>query len=293
MENENFKKSLYEVETYINMGRYDQAVNKLEPLISLDPNNGRMLYYLALCYYNLDIDEEAIELCQQSLSNGFSAEDCHFLLGCIYRELAKYKEAAEHYSECLRINPKNARALSSYGTVMLKTGNDKKALQLISEALQIAPSDDIVLRHMFVYNMSKGRKRHQLNSLQKYLNSENNEVSKLTHIGVFNMHNKNYPLARENFRQAFLLDPTNPNVLRLLEEMDILTNWFFLPHRLIQKAGGAVVVYLGFVIIFILTMNIKGATIHWILIITYLTFVLYTYLSLFVYRLIKKSKRKA
>jgi tetratricopeptide (TPR) repeat protein len=252
-----------------------------------------MLYYLALCYYNLDIHEDAIELCYQSLGNGFSAEDCHFLLGCIFRELAKYKEAAEHYSECLRINPKNARALSSYGTVMLKTGNDKKALKLINEALQIAPSDDIVLRHMFVYNLSKGRKRNQLNSLQKYLTSENDEVSKLTHIGVFNMHNKNYASARENFRQAFLLDPTNSKVLRLLEEMDILTNWFFIPHRLIQKAGGAGVVYLGFVIIFIATLNIKDVTIHWILIVTYLIFVLYTYLSLFVYRLIKKSKIKS
>lgn len=241
-------KILNEATIYMDMHRYEQALSKLKQLLSYGPNNGRALYLMSLCYFNLNQNEKSLEFCNESLNNGFSASDCQYLLGRIYTNLLNYAKAEDHFLECLNINPKQASALSYYGILMLRTRRYKKALKLMNEAMEIDPTNEIVLHNMFVYYMNTGYKKRQIDSLESYVNTASNEISKLINIGLYNVHIKDYPTARENFRQAFLLDPTNQYTLDLLEEIDLLSHWLFIPYRLMYKAGGPLVFIVGFIL---------------------------------------------
>lgn len=292
MTTQDIENALHEVSIYIDMHRYEQALDKLKTILSYNPTHGRALYLTALCYTNTGYNDEALELCTESLQNGFSAEDCYYLMGSIYKDRNQFAKAEEHYLACLHINPLKASAISSYALLMLKTGHKKKAKKLIDEAMKIDPSNEIVLHNVFIYCIYSGNKKAQTDSLQKYVNNTSNDVWKLISIGTYNKHNKKYTLARENFREAFLLDPTNYDLLSLLEEMDILTHWFFFPYRLIQKAGGTGVVFLGFVLVIIIGCTFIPPALTKIIIWLFLLFNIYGYLTPFAYNTFKKYRRR-
>lgn len=288
---EDTQRALNEIKLYISMGKYQQSIAILKDQLSINPNSSIMLYLMAFCLHNVEQNEEAIKYCKSCLENGL-IEDCHSLLGDIYKDLSQFEKAEEHYIECLRINPQNASALSSYGMLMLKNGNHKKAFELLKEAKKIAPEDEIVLRDIFMFHIEKGNKKTQLNALQRYLNVANSEFDKLIYIGTYNITNGKHYLARENFRQAFMINPTNKHLLELLDEVNMTCHWFFFPVRLLQKFGSPSFLLLGFAIFIVLGLTPINPKLLNVIGQIYIFFVFYTILSAFIYNKLRERRNK-
>lgn len=282
------QKTYQEVLHYIQIGRYEQAQDSLVRLIGVDPNNGELLYLMACCCYGLEKSEDAFLYCSEALKNGFSAEDCNSLLGSIYIDLNRYVEAEQCMLEALRLNPQNASLLARYGYLMLKTGHEKKAKKLMEEALRIEPDDEEVLKYNFYYYLAKNKKTEQMEVLHQYFIYSNNEVRKLIHLGLANLFSKNYKSARENFREAFLLDPTNEAILELLRETDYNSNFLFLPQRIILKIGGPAVAWIAVMALLFILNTLKFDIAVVTVGLLWVTLCLYTWATPLIYKIFKK-----
>lgn len=278
MENEmGYQAKLNETLHYIGIQRYEQALDALYFLLSEKPNDGYALYLAAHCHYNLDNYIEATSYCIESMQQGYALLQCHYLLGRIYMDTDELVKAEQSYIEVLRNNPHHAPALAAYGMLMLKTGHGKKADELMEEAMRVNSEDAVVLHYKLMYYMFKNKKSEQIVVLEKFINNTNNEVSKLIHMGMYNMYHKNYKAARENYRQAFLLSPTDKVLLEILKDLDKECSIFYLPQRLINKAGPAVL-WISFIVIYFILGFLGLEKIQWVVLGAYLLLAVYSWI---------------
>jgi tetratricopeptide (TPR) repeat protein len=227
--------ALQEIYHYFTMRRYEQARDRIIPLLAHYPKDGELLYLLAYCLYGLELYEEALAACIDAFSSGYSPEDCNLLLGRIYFDLRRYTEAEEALLTTLGINPVNAEAIAVYSYLMLAAGYDRKAAALMEEALRLDPHNEEVRHFNFMSLILTGKGDQQLPALRQFLQTSDNEVNMLINTGIYEWARKNFKSARESFRQAFLLNPTDKNILAVLKEFDEITHPLFLPNRLVAK----------------------------------------------------------
>lgn len=281
-------KEFIEAQHYISIGRYEQAEDKLLSLLSEDPNNALLLYYMAWCQFGKEDYSEVVEYCQQALQNGYAAEECNYLFGKLYMEIKQYKKAEEHYLEALRENPLNADALASYALLMLKTGHNDKASRLIDEALKIEPDNELALRNKYYVRLAHNKREEYYDLLERILIQSDSEVKKHISVGLAELAEKKYKSARENFRQAFLLEPTNLDLLDILKDLDKQTHYIYMPMRLIGKLGGPAVIWIAAMVLitgsFALGLNQLGS----IFAISYVSLCVYTWIAPLLYKLIAK-----
>ncbi len=211
-----YQQKLDEVTYFYNINRYETALAKLDQLLADYPNESELLYLKALGLFYLDCNDEAEDCCIQALTNGSSACDCNFLLGRIYMETKKLVQAEQCFLEALRIDPQRADIIAAYAYLMLTAGNKNKAQKLLKEALKMDPEDESVLHYNFFYSLIINNKSDLVESFEQYMKSSQGEVNKLTKIGIIEESRGNYKAACESFKQAYLLDPTNEVILKLV-----------------------------------------------------------------------------
>jgi len=285
-----FQKTLNEARHYYELGRYEQALAKLDHLLSISPNDGYILYLRAGCLFYLDRYDEAIDYCNQALTNGFSVTECSYLLGQILMATNRYAEAEECFLAALREDPQRADVMAAYGYLMLKTGYDKKARKLLEEAISVDPSDEVVLHYKFFYHLAKDKRGDQIEVLEKYLQSCDSEVRKLIKIGIMEAGSGNYKAARENFRQAFLLDPTDEHILSLIQDLEKSSSILYFPQRIIERIGGPAVIWLGMVVTLLILLGLGLSKAAGIAAIIYIVICIYSWVVPLLYNVIAKRK---
>lgn len=287
-----FEKILNEARYYYEIGRYEQTINKLDQLMALKPNDNYTLYLKASCLFHLNKYNEAEEYCKDALNYGFSICECNYLLGLIFMDSDKYIKAEECFLESLRENPHRADVIATYGYLMLNTGNDKKSAKLMEEALRIDSQNETVLHYRFYYYLAKNKREDQIEILEEYLQVANSEVTKFIKIGMMEFCSGNYKEARENFKQAFLLDPTNEHILSILQSAEEGSNILFLPQRIISRLGGPAVIWIAMIITVMILVKMKLSKAAGIVSMLYVAICIYTWVSRGVYKLITRKKCK-
>lgn len=283
-----FQKILNESRHYFDMGHYEQALAKLDQLLSASPNDDYILYLRAKCLFCLARYDEAIKYCNEALAGGFLAYECNYLLGLIFIEENRCVQAEECLLEALREQPQMADIMATYGYLMLKTGHDKKAVKLIEEALRMEPSNEVALQFKFYYQLAKNKRDDQVETLERYLRASDSEVRKLAQVGMMEAGRGNYKAARDNFKQAFLLDPTDRSVLSILQDTEKLSSILYLPHRIIGKIGGPAVVWGGMIVTLLILRGLGLLKAAGVIAVIYAVFCIYTWVMPILYRAIKK-----
>lgn len=286
----NYKKSVHEVYHYIGMKRYQKAMDILMSLLEEKPNDADLLYLRAYCLHKTDCYQEALECCNEALSHGFSIDEGNYLLGKIYMEMNRYVQAEQCFLEALRLNPQAAKVMAIYGYLMLLTGNEKKAERLFDEALRLEPDNEVVLHYRFHYYLAKGKHSEQVQTLGQFIDSSDNEVSKFVKAGLHDLFQKNYKSSRENFRQAFLLEPTNKSILGILEEVDRKSHFLYFPHRVIERMGGPAMLWVSAVVLIGLLRLLNQEEIAGITALVYISIAVYTWITPGIYKLFFKPR---
>lgn len=247
-----YEKLLSEACHFIEIERFESALSKLDKILSDNPNDSAILYLRAQCLHNLNRYDEAKDCCDQALKSGYSICECNYLMADIFAETDKFVEAELRYIEALRLEPRRADIMASYGILMLETGHKSKAQQLLTEALKLDPDDEVVLHYNFYYHLIVNKKADQVEALKQYMKFAGNEQRKLINIGAMEYCNGNFKSAYENFRQAYLLDPTNEEILEILQIAEEESNLLYFPQRIINKIGGPIVLWIATIAIFII-----------------------------------------
>ncbi|MEH7076546.1 tetratricopeptide repeat protein [Neobacillus drentensis] len=272
------------IQHYFELDRYEEAVPSIEKLFTNDPLDPDAFYYMAVVHFSKCDYESARKMCEQALYNGFDSVPCYYLIGQAYEEEGNFQGAEEAYLSALELEPENGDILASYGYLMVKVGFEDKALQLLEEARRVAPSSERVNQLILQYYFAKSDQNQQLLYIQNVMESASSEIVVLVNLGFFHALKNEDKAAMEYFRQAFLQDPTNTDLLKILEEYNQLTHPLFFPQRVIKKAGGPAIIYTLFMVIAILLFFLKQYLVLLPFAAIYIVLCIYTWITPFFYK---------
>jgi tetratricopeptide (TPR) repeat protein len=291
MDEINREKELSAIQHFFEMERYDEAVKHIELVLRSNPEDPAGHYYFAVVQFSKEQYEAARSYCENALKFGYDSETCYHLIGITYREQKKYKEAEKAYLRALETNPQSAEVHASYGYLMLLTGFDDKALNLLEEALNLDASSPTVNQYILKYYFAKSDVKKQQQYIQHLMEDASSEVQKLVNLAVFHELQDEVKEARELYRQAFLLDPKNKDLLAILEMIDESAHPIYLPHRAMNKIGGPGVVWVIVMAILFITYYMGHYVIVVGFLLLYILFCIYTWTASHLYRLFVKGRR--
>lgn len=232
------------IEHYIQLQRCEQAIDLIRQALANDPENARLHYLWAFSCYRLEDYSEAEEQLLNALRYGADTESAYALYGDILLETGRWKEAEEAYLEGLRENPENAQIHASYAYLMIKMGHEAKGQKLLQTAVQLDPENPVVLHYQLLFQWAKSKKDDQLVALGKLVRHASNDLAIHINIGLTELYQSNWKAAREHFRQAFLLSPSDKTLLDILKDLDYMSHPLLAPLRWIDRVGGPAVVWL-------------------------------------------------
>jgi tetratricopeptide (TPR) repeat protein len=94
-------------ETYIRMGRYEEALVALRNAVRFDPDYAEAYYQLGVAYESIGRDDQAVEVYKQAIRVRPDYTNAYLNLGEAYVRLDDYQKAMETYREAIRNTPKD------------------------------------------------------------------------------------------------------------------------------------------------------------------------------------------
>ena len=248
---------LEKIKKIIIKGDFEESIDKLNIILSLDNKNIDAMYLLAVSQEKLGDNKKAIKTYKKLIAK---EKNYNFYdnLGKIYLKLNEFKTARKYFSDSLRINPDNANTQNTLGITLAmenmeglavkhflnaseinqhfldpiynlleiyeKTNNFNALRSLVKQKIKSFPSDQIILFYQS-YIFEKDNKLNQaLNTLRKIDFSKINlewEVKAKFRIADIYHKSKKYSKAFEYFNYANKIILKNINA-------DRFTNNFFL-----------------------------------------------------------------
>ena len=284
------KNSVELIEHYFFLNRFEQAKALLPQALEEEPENAYLWYMLGYSNYALEKFGDAEQQFLEALRLGLDTEAVFYILGRLYLSTERWQESEEMFLETLRLNPNNTEAHAYYALLMKKTGNKKKAKLLINKALEIDPENAEALRlHFYIEGVNESRKEQML-TLERYLNSGDSEMTKLLQLGIDAVFRNKVKEAKEYFRQAYLSNPEEKELLEILKDYEVASHPLLAPNRMADKLGGPVGTWFigGGMVILLLLIGLEHVALVWV--VCYTALALYTWVSEPLVKVIMKAK---
>ncbi len=218
-------------------GKIDESVNWLQKASAYKPDDGRIIYELAVSFkIGNKPAEDVISLLNQALDRGYSASDCYFLLGemyrkinkleiaieffmkatkekpdhflsyftlaMIYRETAHYDNAIECLNKAIVINSESAESYNNLGSLFQITKKQEKAINCFKQACSLKPNDiTIVTNYVNALTASK-RYDEAIQVMEDNLKKYPQSAEILNGLGNLYRQKENDPVAKEFYVRA-------------------------------------------------------------------------------------------
>ncbi|WOO37676.1 tetratricopeptide repeat protein [Anaerocolumna sp. AGMB13020] len=232
----NYEKEILIIRNYMEMGRYNLAIERLSAAIQERTTDAYLLYLFAFCLYKTEEYNNAIDCCKSAVDNGFDRAEGYFLLSMILLQKDEYEESERLLKAALELAPQNPEYFAFYGYLKLCNGNSRDALQLINHALEIDAVNLSALQYKFYYYLdmddSYGIKSKVI---EDYFALSTDESDRFLKAGLLEYQKHDYKAAEENFRQAFQLDPTNKFILKMLDTINRKPRFIYYWKRKIKR----------------------------------------------------------
>ncbi|MDF2788259.1 MAG: hypothetical protein K0S80_1357 [Neobacillus sp.] len=278
------------IQHYFTIGRYEAAAPIIENLLRENPENAMALFQMAVVEMSREDFQGARELCREALRFGYDEITGYHFIGSAYQHEGKFTEAEEAFLTALEKDPVNGELIASYGRLMLQAGHDQKALALLEQARELEPYSERVNQFLLDFYFAKADVKMQQEYIRNVLETSTDEVQNLTNMAMFHVLKGEVKEARECYRQAFLLNPEDQNILALLEYYDSLTHPLFAPQHFIGKIGGPAVVWIAFMVIALLLQTLNLYIPLLIFAVTYILFAIYTWIAPLLYKWFVKGR---
>ena len=113
------------------------AEKHLRLAAELLPNNAEVALRLGLALDRQNKLNEAVQWYRKALQlRGNRYDEAHNNLGILFGKVKRLPQAAFHFEQCLRINPKHPEAWNNYGLTLAMTGKHADALKCYDNALK-------------------------------------------------------------------------------------------------------------------------------------------------------------
>ena len=131
------------------MERYIEAIEPLETAMAGAPENTEILFSLAIAYERTGQREQAVDLLQKILT--IDPDDSQVLnyLGYMWAERGENLDEAEKLiARALEIEPENGYYIDSMAWVYYQRGDYQKALQEMLRSIELADDDPVIFEHL-------------------------------------------------------------------------------------------------------------------------------------------------
>ncbi len=121
-------------------GRYQEAVEKTENLLSQDPSDAESLALLARIYANWGKLGQALEWCEKAITAEKVHAGYHYLMASILQELGRTEDAVSSLKRTLYLNPGFILAYVALGNISRKYGKSRESVKHFDNALLLLNS---------------------------------------------------------------------------------------------------------------------------------------------------------
>jgi tetratricopeptide (TPR) repeat protein len=127
--------------SYLNLDKFQDAVDALEQARTLDPQKPETLFYLGLGYYGLNDLNKASQSLELAKKNGYQPQiQIDQKLAEIYLELKQYQQSADSFENVISLNSTNVNYFIKPMWIYLERLNQpEKAMLLAQKAYSIHP----------------------------------------------------------------------------------------------------------------------------------------------------------
>jgi tetratricopeptide (TPR) repeat protein len=124
---------------HMNQNRYSEAVQELNQLAAVRPQDVEVSYYLGMALSKVGQDREAEKILSQVVSLNPKFQKAHFDLGVAKFNLGKYQEALQEFELAERAEPNRAMAHYYQGLILHRLGEYERSSPRFLRAAQLAP----------------------------------------------------------------------------------------------------------------------------------------------------------
>jgi len=118
-------------------GRYQDAINKYNESLEIDPQNAQAYYNMGFAYLRLRNPADASKAFQKALDYNANYADAHSALGNIAAKQRDNAKALDHFSQAIALDSMQYKAWYGIGNIHLKSRRWKEAENHYGKAVEI------------------------------------------------------------------------------------------------------------------------------------------------------------
>jgi serine/threonine protein kinase/Tfp pilus assembly protein PilF len=176
-------------------------------------------FQLGLCYRDLDLPVRATNAFKKAQALTPQDSAIYYQLGLVALELGAYREAEAHLKEGLKINPDHVLIMIALGQLYIKTKQIPTAIKILREATQRDPAIWEGWYQLGRAHMKQREWSYALSALERarQVNAAVSGIFAAMAVCFLKLNKK--AEARQMVNEALQLDPKNPEVLRLQNQL--------------------------------------------------------------------------
>jgi tetratricopeptide (TPR) repeat protein len=181
--------------------------------VKKEPGNSSALNDLGQAYLNLGRYQDAIEPCTAAIRANPDNEAAHNNLGFALVCLGRSSEAVKEFNEALRIRPDFPAAENNLGAVLFKSGHGVEAIPHYREALRLHPDYVEARNNLGGALAACGRLPEAIAEYETVLRQEPDYPGARAKLGIALFNGDRIPEAVEQFERALKAKPDDTEIL--------------------------------------------------------------------------------
>ena len=188
---------------YQEQGKIEQAIDYLEHVVRVMPDNPELLLYLGSFYEDAKAYEKAENVLKKGLKVDSGNIKLRFRLGVVYDKRGRKKESIEEMKTVIDLDPRHANALNYLGYTYAELGeNLDEAERLIKAALKEKPDDGYITDSLGWVYYKKKLFTKALQYLEKAVSLVPDDPTILEHLGDVYLETSNTEKALEFYQRS-------------------------------------------------------------------------------------------
>ena len=183
-----------------------------------DPRSVASIYLqLGINYMAREQYQEALDRFEKALSIDPGSPDVHSVLGIFYHRLGELGKAEKYYKKAITLDPTNSDALNNYGQFLCLQGQTQAAIEHFAEAIKnpLYPTPEVAYTNTAVCLLRGQQVDRAETYLRKALTTNPNVPPALYHMARISYSKRRYLQARGYLQRFIDLAPKDAKILWL------------------------------------------------------------------------------